>query len=126
MPTIQAHATTTGAFNSSDRYCCRIVIPSTHKLTGAALQVQNVVLTGTVTVLLKQTDPGDARGGSTIDTLAGSDFTAAASLCQKVTFDLSSYRSTAPEDRQYFLVMTATDSADRLDEPVLVLTYTEV
>lgn len=119
----QAHSDQAAAFNSADLYLCRIVVPFAHKLVSATLFTQNVVTTGTVTASLKQTDVGDARAGAVVGTvLNNAALLSNVNLNTRIPFTLaSSDTGVAPSERQYFLVLTATNSADRVDETVLML-----
>lgn len=114
------------AFDATDLYTCRIVVPFAHKLVKASLYVQKVVLVGTVTAALNQTDVGDARAGSQWAILSGSDLSAVTDVHTKLDFTLiSAALGVAPADRTYFLVLAATNTADRVDEPVLSIEVTD-
>lgn len=120
---LQATDARAAAFDSADLYLCRIVVPFVHKLVSAKLHTQNVVTTGTVTVSLKQTDVSDARAGTVLGTvLNNAALLGNTSRNTEIPFVLAAVElGIAPAGRQYFLVLTATDSADRVDEPVLLL-----
>lgn len=113
------------AFNPTPAYRCRTIVPYAHKLNTASLHIQNLVTTGTVTVTLKQTDPGDSRGGAAIGTALNNTSLAlegTTNRCAKIDFELDAEDLlTAPANRMYFVVFTSTDPADRVDEPVLVV-----
>lgn len=120
---LQASDAQAAAFDSADLYLCRIVVPFTHKLVSAKVFTQNVVTTGTVTVSLKQTDVSDARAGSALGTvLNNAALLGNVSRNTEIPFVLvDADLGIAPSGRQYFLVLTATNSADRVDEPILLL-----
>jgi hypothetical protein len=107
----------------TNTYVCRILVPIAHKLSKARLYAQNIVTTGAVLVQLRQTDPGDGRGGALVGTkLENDDLSDVSSVSTKLDFVLSGDdKKVAPANRQYFLVITGTDPADRVDEPTLVL-----
>jgi hypothetical protein len=107
----------------TNTYCCRLMVPYVHKLSTAKLYSQNIVTTGTVQVQLRQTDPGDGRGGALVgDVLENDDLDDVSSVNTKYDFTLyAADKRLAPALRQYFLVITGTDPADRVDEPTLVL-----
>ena len=111
------------ALNPTPAYRCRCIAPWTHKLRAASLYTQNVVTTGTVTATLKQTDPGDSRGGAEIGTaLNNTTLLGNANRNTKIDFKLDAEDLlTAPANRMYFVVFTGADPADRVDEPTLVL-----
>ena len=122
---IQAYDNQTGLVAGTD-YACRVVVPWPNDLVKATLCCVNTVTTGTVEVFLKFVDTGGGRGGSEIGLKFENDdldvgWTLANNF-NKWDFDLGDYAHTsAPAWRQYFVVVTGTDSADRLDEMVLVL-----
>lgn len=120
---LQATDAQAAAFDSADLFLCRIVVPFAHKLVSAKLYTQNVVTTGTVTASLKQTDVGDARAGSVMGTvLNNAALLANTNQNTEIPFVLADADlGIVPSGRQYFLVLTATNSADRVDEPVLLL-----
>lgn len=120
---LQATDAQAAAFDSADLFLCRVVVPFVHKLVSAKLYTQNVVTTGTVTVSLKQTDVSDSRAGTVLGTvLNNAALLANASRNTEIPFVLTDTDvAFAPSGRQYFLVLTATNSADRVDEPVLLL-----
>lgn len=104
--------------------CCRVVVPVAHKLVKAKVYFQNIVQVGTLAVSLKQTDVGDARGGTLVgtaldNTTTGSPIT---NINHRISFTLADADKTiAPAERMYFLQLTGTDPADRLSEPTLLL-----
>lgn len=120
---LQATDAQAAAFDSADLFLCRIVVPFVHKLVSAKLYTQNVVTTGTVTVSLKQTDVSDLRGGTVLGTvLNNAALLGNTSQNTEIPFVLATGDlGIVPSGRQYFLVLTATNSADRVDEPVLLL-----
>jgi hypothetical protein len=109
--------------DGADIYACRTIVPWSHKLVAATLTCMNAVTTGTVEVMLRFTDPGSGRGGAQIGLkLENDDLDALANSYNRWVFDLQTYKGmAAPAYRQYFVVGTATDVADRLDELVLLL-----
>ena len=120
---LQAADSQAAAFDSADLFLCRIVIPFVHRLVSAKLYTQHVVTTGTVTVSLKQTDVNVARGGTVLGTvLNNAALLGNTSQNTKIPFVLADADlGIVPSGRQYFLVLTATNSADRVNEPVLLL-----
>lgn len=128
----QAYDPQTGAFASTlsdytgDLYACRILVPWAHKISKATLMSQNTVLVGTVEIFLRFADPGSSRAGGQIGLkLENADLDSGWVLANNVNlwnFDLQDYKGAyAPPNRQYFIQATATDAADRLDEPILLL-----
>ena len=123
---LQSYDNQTGAFNSTDRYACRIVVPWAHKLTSAKLICLNCVLTGTVEVFLRFADHGSSRGGAQVGLKLENDdmddLGVIANTFNKWPFDIQTYNTlTAPADRIYFIQGTATDAADRINELVLMI-----
>lgn len=114
-------------FSGSDRYTCRVIVPFVHKLVTAKLYAQNVVTTGTVTVTLKQSDVNDGRGGAIVGTaFANADLEDWSTTNKEFAFTLASAdKATAPANRHYFLIITATNAADRVDEPLLLIEVTD-
>lgn len=112
----------------TNTYVCRILVPIAGKLSKARMYAQNIVTTGTVLVQLRQTDPGDGRGGALVGKiLENDDLSDVSSVSTKLDFVLSAGdKMVAPANRQYFLVITGTDPADRVDEPMLVLEVDDV
>jgi hypothetical protein len=129
---LQSYDPQTGAFASTlsdytnDLYACRTVVPWPHKLVKATLTCQNTVTAGTVEIFLRFSDPGANRAGGQIGLkLENDDLDVGWALENNYslwTFDLQAYKNShAPANRQYFIQATATDAADRLDEPILIL-----
>lgn len=113
-------------FYRSDQYACRIIVPYLHRLVSAFMLTQNVVTTGTVTASLRQTDIGNSRGGALVgDKLENADLTpdgTVTNTSSKYEFMLGSDdKSVSPAFRQYFLILSATNDADRIGEPLLAL-----
>jgi len=88
----------------------------------------NVVTTGTVEVQLKKRDVNDAQGGSSVGTkLENDDLEDWSATAKKFAYTLSDDdKAASPSLRTYFWSFTATNSADRLDEPMLLLEVEEI
>ncbi len=111
-------------FHKSDWYAGRIIIPYPHKLVSSFMLAHTIVTTGTVEAKLRQTDIGDPRGGAQVGVkLENADLTPDGSISNIATrydFTLADTDTgVAPAFRQYFLILSATNAADRLGEPVL-------
>jgi hypothetical protein len=113
----------TGAFDSTDRHDCWIIVPFEHRIVSARVYTTQVVLTGTVNIGLRQADLGDARAGVLVGSLLENvDLVAGASAWQCYSFTLAdSDKLTFPRRRIYHIMCDATNSADRFDEPQLLL-----
>jgi hypothetical protein len=114
--------------HETDLYLCRTIVPFAHRLKNAYLVTQEVVLTGTVQVYLKQSDPGDGRGGAVVGQIKGTATDTDEALEAVTTTHTKEPFVLYPEDlgiapayREYFLVLTATNAADRIGEPQLLL-----
>lgn len=109
-------------------YVCRLVVPVTHQLKAAWVYVLNVVMTGVVTVRLRFTDPmGPRGGGDAAEILDNDDLTAASSINARYNFILlDTVTGFSPAQRSYFIHLLGTNSADRFDEPLLVVEYDAV
>ena len=124
---LQSDSASTGDITEADVYTCRIIVPYAQKLLAADVVVHNLVTTGTVTVSLRRTDLGNSRGGALVgaqlnNTTLEASTAATASMMTKRSFVLGAADTVgAPADREYFLVLSTTDAADRLDEPVLLI-----
>lgn len=108
----------------TDLPTCRIHVPFAHKLISSFFTTQNVVTSsGTVTASLRQTDVGDVRAGSLVGTiLENDDLENHSFVCTKFDFVLADKdKGVAPANREYLLMLTGTNSSDRVDEPVLVI-----
>ncbi|KKN40368.1 hypothetical protein LCGC14_0734200 [marine sediment metagenome] len=125
---LQAQSNQTAAFNASGLRVCFVVVPFVHKLVNAWLLTSNVVTTGTVEVQLKNRDVNDAQGGSNVGTKLENDDLEDWSVTNKrFALTLSADdMATSPAMRTYFWSFTATNSADRLDEPILLLEVEEI
>lgn len=112
-----------GAYNGTTLNVCRKAVPYVHALVFARFSVQSVVLTGAVTVQLRYADLGGPRGGAILGVeLVNADLLAGANVFQQFKFALRDEdEKIAPADRQYFLLFTSGNSADRMDEPTLHL-----
>jgi hypothetical protein len=129
MKWLQDSDPSTAALNAADLYLCRIVVPYVHALKNVYVFSSNVVTTGNVTLTVKRVDPGASRAGATVGRgeygttgLNNSDLGDHAKLYWKYTMTLlNDDKLTAPAFREYFIVLTGDNSADRFDEPVLVL-----
>lgn len=106
-------------------HCCRVIVPEAHRLSAATAWFQNVATVGTVTCKLKQSDTGDARTGALVGAaLNNATLMDYASVSTKYDFSLAATdKAIAPANRMYFLTLAGTDPADRLDEPILMITY---
>ena len=124
MPIIQGYSTNTGAITSG-AYGYRVIVPVPHLLVAAWVYTQNVVTTGVLEVLLKKADPMDPRGGSDVsEKIENDDVTARTSINVRYDFVLLNWaKEKAPGQRTYFVYMLGTNSADRFDEPNLVIEY---
>ncbi len=120
---LQAQSNQAAAFHSSGLRVCFVVVPFLHRLVNVWLLASNVVTTGTVTVELRKRDPNDTQGGSAVGTkLENDDLSDWSAILKKFYYALSADDvTTAPGFRTYFWSFTATNSADRLDEPVLLV-----
>ena len=114
--------------HETDLYACRVIVPITHKLKNAWLIAQEIVLSGTVQVYLKQSDNGDGRGGAVVGQIKGTatdtdeELEAVAAVHTREPFVLyAEDKNIAPAFREYFVVITTTNAADRIDEPQLLL-----
>ena len=128
MAWLQAFDKNTGDITSGPIYLCRLTVPYNHKLKAAWVYVHNVVFTGTVEVRLRYVDPRGSRGGSdAAEELTNDDFTARSSIVDRYDFVLLDFaKEVAPAQRCYFLSISGTDTADRFDEPLLVIEYDRV
>jgi len=124
MPIIQGYSNNTGAITSV-AYGMRVVIAVPHLLIKAWVYTQNVVTTGVLEVLLKKADLMDPRGGSDVsEKIENDDVTERTSINARYDFVLlDSAKDQAPAQRTYFVSMLGTNSADRFDEPLMVLEY---
>ncbi len=128
MARIQAFDKITGALTSGPIYVARAMIVEPHRLTAARVYVQNVIFTGTLEVRLRYADEMGPRGGAdAASVLTNDDFTARTSINAKYDFVLLDFiKAQVAEQRAYYLSLTGTNSADRFDEPLLVLDYDRV
>ena len=116
----------TAAFNSTDVLTCRITVPYAHKLEEAFLFVENTVLTGDLEIFLMRVDPNDARTAAEIGVkLENADINEGVAISAKhVKIDIllgDDDKGVAPANRQYLLKLTSTNSADRFEEPQLMI-----
>ena len=122
--TYQQSSALTGDFSSAGRNCCFITVPVPHVLVSATGLWDNSVTTGTVEAILKRRIDGDNRGGATVGTILDNSLIDPknAFLIER-DFELSAKDKgkRMPAMTQYFLAHTATNSADRLDNPCLVI-----
>jgi hypothetical protein len=123
---LQSPDNRTGDFSSSGFYSARLIVPWPHRLLTAKATSQNVVLTGTVELRLRFTDPDAGRGGAQIGVKLENDDLddppTQANSYSTYAFDLDGYEKlVAPGNRMYFLEATSTNAADRLDELVLMV-----
>lgn len=120
----QAYSENTGNITAGV-YVCRLVIPVAHLLTAAWVYTQEVVTTGTLEVRLRKADVRDPRGGAAIAELIDND-DVTTQADENVRFDfvlLDHAKELAPAERMYFLSLTGSDSADRCNEPLLIVQY---
>jgi len=119
----QSYHSSTGDISSADVHTCRLVAPRNHVLRKATVRLHNTAQTGTLEIYLKKTDPGDARGGATVGTkLDNDDISVLSNTTQDFEFTLADAdKALAPKGREYFVLLSSTNAADRLDEPVLLL-----
>ena len=116
--------TTTGDQSSADVYSCRVIVPFPHKLLSAEVFTHNLVTTGTVTVDLRRTDIGNARGGALVGaqlnntTLEATTVTASVLTKRSIVLG-DTDKAMAPADREYFIIYGSDNSADRFDEAML-------
>ncbi len=125
---LQAQSNQVAAFNSSGLRVCFIVVPFLHRLVNVWLLTSNVVTTGTVEVQLKKRDIYDTQGGSNVGTKLENDVLEDWTTTMKsfgYTFPAND-KAISPAFRTYFWSFTATSSADRLDEPMLLLEVEEI
>lgn len=125
---LQAQSNQAAAFNSSGLRVCFVVVPFLHRLVGVWLLSSNIVTTGTVEVQLKNRDANDVQGGSSVGTkLENDDLSDWSATAKKFAYTLSADdKATSPAFRTYFWSFTATNSADRLNEPMLLLEVEEI
>ena len=128
MPAIQAFDKITGALTTGPIYVCRAIVIAPHKLVAARVYVQNVVFTGTLEVRLRYADLRGPRGGAdAAEVLENDDFIARTSINTVYRFSLLDFiKAQVATERTYFLSLTGTNSADRFDEPLLVLDYDRI
>lgn len=122
--TLQASDRLTGSFNSTDRLCCFNTVNYVHRLVSAHFLNDNSVTTGTVECILQRRMVRGLRGGDILATkLDNSLIDAEATRLTKRDFALTDddQMAVSPAWTQYFLTQTATNSADRLDNPTLVI-----
>jgi hypothetical protein len=86
------------------------------------------VHTGTVTASLRQSDDGDTYTGSLVGTaLNNTTLGAETSKTTRIEIELADEdKVVAPANRCYHLTLTATNAADRINHPILVLEYDQV
>lgn len=124
MPILTGYSTNTGAITSV-AYGYRIYVPVPHLLLAAWVYTQNVITTGVLEVLLKKADPMDPRGGSDVsEKIENDDVTPRTSINVRYDFVLlDAAKEPAPGRRTYFVSALGTNSADRFDEPLLIVEY---
>ena len=122
---IQSFDKITGSLTAGPIYVCRAVVLRAHRVLAAWVYVQKVVLTGTVEIRLRKADRMDGRAGSDIaEVMTNDNLTAQASVNARYDFVLLDFaKQSAPPERTYLLSLSGTDSADRFDEPLLVVEY---
>ena len=107
----------------TNTYQGRILVPIVHKLSRARFYAQNIVTTGTVEVKLQRSNRGHGRTGALVGTkLENDDLGDVSNRNTRLDFVLANEdKLVAPAEEQYFLVITGTDPADRVDEPMLAI-----
>lgn len=125
---LQASEAFTSTINGASYHGCRIVNPRAGRLRKARTSSQNVVTTGTVTVKLCTSFPGDGRSGSVLDTLDNSDLSDYANLSHEYAFTLDDETMDRifPRGQHFFLIANGDNSADRYSDPTLHLEFDEV
>lgn len=120
---LQSFDPNTAAFNSADLHTCRLIVPYVHQLIEAWLITTSVIHTGTVTAALRQSDNGDGYAGVLVGTaLTNSTLGAETSVTTIIPIVLAAAdKVLAPAFRCYHLTLTATDAADRVNHPILLL-----
>lgn len=116
----------TGAFNSSGRRCCFIVFDRNFRLQAARCGSSNTVTTGEVEVYLTIAKPsvlGDNQGGRKVGyALENDTINAQAAFWVVRELDLGSDDGIDVSRGDIgFLTMSSTNSADRFDNPFLVV-----
>jgi N-formylglutamate amidohydrolase len=120
---LQSYDPTIAAFNTANLHTCRLIVPFVHKLVSAYLVTTNVVHTGTVTAALRQSDHLDTYSGALVGTaLNNTTLGAETSKTTKIEIALADAdKQVAPAFRCYHLTLTATDAADRINHPLLLI-----
>lgn len=120
---LQSYDPNTGAFNGTDLHTCRLIVPFTHELISAELIVTSVIHTGTVAVSLRQSDNGNGHTGVLVGTaLTNATLGSATSKTTRIPIVLAAAdKVLAPAYRVYHFAMSATDAADRVNHPILLL-----
>lgn len=120
---LQSYDPNIAAFNSVDLHTCRLVVPYAHELITARLITTSVIHTGTVTVALRQSDNGDTYTGVLVGTiLNNATLGALTSKTTVISIVLATAdKELAPAFRSYHLTLTSTNSADRVNHPILML-----
>lgn len=120
---LQSYDPNIAAFNSADLHTCRLIVPFAHKLIAAELIVTSVIHTGTVAVSLRQSDNGDGHTGVLVGTaLTNATLGSNTSKTTRIPIVLvAADKVLAPAYRVYHFAMSATNSADRVNHPILLL-----
>lgn len=117
----QASTESSGDISSASVNCCRRVAHKRHRIRKAKVRVHNIAQTGTLEIQLKKVDPGEA-GGSNVGTKLDNDDLDVASTTEEYEFALKDQdKVMAPKGREYFINISTTNSADRIDTPILIL-----
>lgn len=118
-----AQSEQTGAFNSTDRHVCWIIVPFSHRLISARIYTTHIAILGAVNIGLRQADLGDARTGvlvgeliENVDMVGSSDIW----VVENVTL-LTADMGLSPARRIYHVMCDSSNSSDRFDEPQLLL-----
>lgn len=120
----QAWSDNLGDISSGPIYVSRKVIVQPHELVRAWVYTQKIVTTGVLEILLKYADRQGPRGGNDASEVIENDNVVVASVNARYDFVLlDGIKGPLPAERMYFLSLSATDPADRFDEPLLVLDY---
>lgn len=110
--------------NGTSRLVCRVLVPYVHTLVSAQMITENLSITGTVTVTLNNTDPGQSRGGAIMSTALNNTTLLPPNTNTHTTLDFvlkDADKAIAPANRVYFLTINASDPADRVSEAQLIL-----
>lgn len=121
--TLQNADALTGAFNSSDRNAAYITVDYPHRLVSAHYLNDNSVTTGTVEIKLRRRLLRESRGGSQVGKMLDNALIdAEGTVLTKREFTLHKDDTDLMVSwAQYFVNCGSSDSADRSDNPALVI-----